>query len=170
MRRCLFFLDLLLYLFGDPIGVRGVRGNLKHDLPVEDTVSGVVSFPGGLEASMFFSIAADEPTAHSMLRIEGENATIRLGGKGWERVEEWTTEGGVPAEQEVRDHRELLTRVKRYLLGDRVEVVDGLEGLRAVRVIDAILSSFPMNTAELRCRGPKSFAVADMSRTMNRAC
>jgi len=118
-------------------------------------VSGTMTFPGGLEASMFFSIAAEEPAAHSMLHIAGEHATITLGGKGWERIEAWTAHGEPRAEPEVRDHRELLTRVRRYLLGDRVEVVDGREGLRAVRVIDTILSTFPLNTAELQSRHPQ---------------
>jgi len=57
MNQASHFLDILLYLFGDAVGGEGIRGNLRHSLAVEDTVSGRLIFLNDVAASIHFSVA-----------------------------------------------------------------------------------------------------------------
>jgi predicted dehydrogenase len=148
------FLDIMLYLFGDVFEVSGILGNLRHQIPVEDTAKGVISFASGVKADFLCTIAAPEGINLASLTVSGDRGWVRLGGKAWEKVEEcsgdalpkafsWevTTGGG--------EHADYLYRVHSKLLGNDSEVVDASEGFRAVRLIDMIYKNFDQVDGEL---------------------
>ncbi len=148
------FLDLLLYLFGDPVATHGARGNLRHALPCEDTCAGTLTFPGGVRARVFLTVACRDGVQEGSLTIRGDAGRLVLGGAHWEsRVE--LRAAPLPAdvmatptpapERTDGDHRELWRRVAAALAGREVEVVDAREGLRAVRLLDDIRSHWPFD-------------------------
>ena len=152
MNQASHFLDILLYLFGDPVGGIGVRGNMRHKLAVEDTVYGRLSFRDDIAATIFFSVAGQESLGASRLLIEGTDGCIALGGKGWDLVAEWTVPGR-PADDSSRgDHRDFLSRVKATLLGADVESVEAVQGVRAAELIERILRTFPLDSLDLQAR------------------
>ena len=149
MNQASHFIDLLLYVLGDWVEITGVRGALRHAVPVEDTAFGVMRFADGAKVDFFFSVACPDGVRDSELMIRGERGSIRLGGSEWSRIDEWSAPHR-PSPGEIAsargDHREFLERVARRLNGDDVEVVDASEGARTVRAIEAFYRANPIDT------------------------
>jgi len=137
------FLDIMLYLFGDALEVSGILGNLRHQIPVEDTAKGVISFFSGVKADFFCTTAAPEGMNSSSLIVKGDKGFVRLSGKAWEKIEEFDGNSLPDASfwgvsPKAGDHADYLCRVHNKLLGNDVEVVDASEGIRAVILIEMI--------------------------------
>jgi UDP-N-acetyl-2-amino-2-deoxyglucuronate dehydrogenase len=145
------FLDMLLYLFGEFSEVQGVRGNLRHELPVEDTASGTILFESGVKAQFLVSVAWPDGYNSSSLRIRGETGVVQLGGKALEVVNEWTLPSPPVALSDPNegDHASFLRRVVRSLRGEDVEIVSAEDGFRATRFFEKITDSLPLDNALL---------------------
>lgn len=139
------FLDLLLYLFGDPVASRGWRGNLRHALPCEDTCAGTIDFADGVTVQIFLTVACQDGFQGGALDIQGDAGRLALGGAHWESADPGAE---IPAPRPGQgDHQELWRRVAEALAGRDIEVVDTREGARAVRLIDEIRARWPLDTS-----------------------
>jgi predicted dehydrogenase len=159
------FLDILLYLFGAPAAVEGSLGTIRHDIDCEDAARGTIRFRRGPTVTFECTTAAPERWTRASLEVEGSGGRMALGGTGWERF-------ALPAPEDLAaitagaagpltgDHAGFLDRVKRKLAGERIEVVDADEGLRAVRLIDAIYARFARRDRALREHFDRVFAGA----------
>lgn len=141
------FLDLVLYLFGDATSITGVRGNLRHRYPVEDTALGTVRFDSGVEADFLFSVACRDGCRQSELGVEGDDGEVRLGGAGWERLLAWSAPNPPPETVAASGHREFLARVSARLNGKVVEVLEAAGSLASVRAIEAFYAHSQNDTA-----------------------
>jgi UDP-N-acetyl-2-amino-2-deoxyglucuronate dehydrogenase len=138
------FLDLLLYLFGDPVASRGWRGNLRHPLPCEDTCAGTIEFADGVTVEVFLTVACRDGFQGGALDVRGDAGRLALGGAHWESVD---AVAEMPAPEPGQgDHQELWRRVAEALASREIEVVDTREGARAVRLIDEIRSRWPLDS------------------------
>jgi predicted dehydrogenase len=147
------FLDLLLYLFGDPVETRGWRGNLRHALPCEDTCAGTLTFAGGVTARVFLTVACRDGVQDGSLDIQGDER-LALDGAQWESLVRACSpvpgadigprQGPAPGLGQ-GDHAELWRHVGEALAGRKVEVVTARQGARAVRLIDEIRSRWPLD-------------------------
>jgi UDP-N-acetyl-2-amino-2-deoxyglucuronate dehydrogenase len=138
------FLDLLLYLFGEPVATRGWRGNLRHALPCEDTCAGTIDFADGITVEVFLTVACEDGFQEGTLDIRGDAGRLTLGGAHWESADPVVEMPALGPGQ--GDHQELWRRVAEALAGREIEVVDTREGARAVRLIDEIRSRWPLDT------------------------
>ncbi len=150
------FLDILLYLFGVPSLVEGTMGNLRHDLPVEDSAQGTIAFLNGIAVEFVCTTAAPPGCNWTQLTITGTNGKMVLYGKAWERIDTTINDAVVSALTKTLegplsgDHTGLLQRVALQLSGEEVEVVDAEEGMHAVRLINHIYKNFQRDSAALR--------------------
>jgi UDP-N-acetyl-2-amino-2-deoxyglucuronate dehydrogenase len=128
------FLDLLIYLFGEPCSASGTLGNIAHRIPVEDSFVGSVEFRGNTVAELFCTTAA--PRSWTRLTVAGTSGHAVLSGKQWERLESENIHAadGAPT----GDHAAFLQRVDRSLAGEPVEVVSGPDAMPELRTIEAI--------------------------------
>jgi UDP-N-acetyl-2-amino-2-deoxyglucuronate dehydrogenase len=139
------FLDILLYLFGEPRSVRGLLGNLRHRIPVEDSFFGQLEFTSGLVAEFSCTTAAPPGASRSRLTVRGERSAAKLSGRAWERLEHTLDRPPVGAGRtsapDGGDHAEYLDRVARRLAGEAVEVVNARDSMPALRVAERIYGS-----------------------------
>jgi UDP-N-acetyl-2-amino-2-deoxyglucuronate dehydrogenase len=141
------FLDLLLYLFGQPSLVKGVLGNIRHELPCEDSAFGTILFAGGIRASIECTTAAPPGYNKARLSVRGTRHTIELEGQACENFASPLPAEFACLEADLKppltgDHAGFLERVERHLAGVETEIVDEHEGLRAVCLIDDIYARF----------------------------
>lgn len=149
------FLDLLLYLFGDPKMVEGYLGNIKHELPCEDSAFGTIHFNSGLSATIECTTGAPAEYNHARLLVKGTRQQIAIEGHACENFA-----GPLPIEFAwleadlkpplTGDHAGFLERVGQQLTGLDVEIVEGRDGLKAVSLIDDIYARFARSDEALR--------------------
>ncbi|MGZ8861902.1 MAG: Gfo/Idh/MocA family protein [Thermoanaerobaculia bacterium] len=149
------FLDLLLYLFGEPVGLSGTLGNVLHAIECEDAARGTIEFSGGVRAQFECTTAAPEGWNSTSLQMHGDEGTIALVGRDLDQLGELapavlTALASSLAPPVSGDHRGYLERVARRIAGESVEIVDGREGARAVRLIESIYATFRREDAPLR--------------------
>ncbi|GAA3641107.1 hypothetical protein GCM10022200_26060 [Microbacterium awajiense] len=80
MNQAIHTIDLLIWMFGDPVSVRGgVATRVHPQIEVEDTADMVITHDGGVR-SVFFATVANGDNDPVTLNITAENATFRLAG------------------------------------------------------------------------------------------
>jgi UDP-N-acetyl-2-amino-2-deoxyglucuronate dehydrogenase len=157
------FLDILRYLFGEATEVSGVIGNIRGELPVEDTFMGTLLFPGNVEVGFACTTAAPEGQNWARLIVSGSRERIVLGGRAWETLEDpagsgWLQDGAsAVAEPFTGDHAGYLERVRRWLTGERVELVTGAEDLHTLRLIESIYHASALDGVGLGTRFRRLF-------------
>lgn len=141
------FLDLLIYLFGEPIGCYGVLGNVRHELLIEDAAQATLTFNNHASAYVSMTTASPEGLNTSMLEVAFDGRTIYLSGKEWDVIDGLTSSEMANLENNATteftgDHAGYLKRVANVLAGGDIDVVEGDEGLKATRLIERIYSNF----------------------------
>lgn len=149
------FLDLLLYLFGQPSDVVGQLGNIRHELPCEDSAFGVILFQDNLRARVECTTGAPPGYNKARLSVKGTLHEIELEGQACENFAGPLPREVACLEDELEppltgDHAGFLERVGRRLAGSETEVVEGHEGLKAVRLIDDIYARFSHSDEAVR--------------------
>jgi predicted dehydrogenase len=59
MTQAIHYIDLLIWMLGDPVEVSGTIATVTHDIEVEDTAVGTVTFASGALATITATTAAD---------------------------------------------------------------------------------------------------------------
>jgi predicted dehydrogenase len=149
------FLDLLLYLFGQPSGVEGYMGNIKYQFACEDSAFGTIHFDGGLRAAIECTTGAPHGYNKARLSVRGRRHRIELVGQACENFA-----APLPAElarleadlkaQPAGNHAGFLERVGRHLAGLEMEVVEGRDALGTVGLIDDIYARFSRSDEAVR--------------------
>jgi predicted dehydrogenase len=133
-------IEVLLSLFGDAPDVRGLRGNVLFDRPVEDTAVATMRFTGGPLAIVTVSHATVEPrdTLHvfgsegsiHIPKLNGSELRLVRRGEGEQVVEQH------PAHQNT--HLPLVQQFVDAVLASGSPVVDGAAGRAVNRVLEAV--------------------------------
>lgn len=160
------FLDLLLYLFGQPSVVEGYLGNIKHELPCEDSAFGTIIFGGGIRAAIECTTAAPPGYNKARLLVRGTHHQIELEGQACENFASPLPAEFACLEKDLKppltgDHAGFLERVGRQLTGLETEVVQGREGLSAVCLIDDIYARFSRSDEAVRKHFEALFDMGD---------
>jgi predicted dehydrogenase len=148
------FLDILLYLFGEPQSVSGLLGNIRHRIPVEDTFYGWLEFGSRLVAEFSCTTAAPIGCSSSQLTVTGEEGAAKLSGRAWERLEHTLDLPAAAPRGTPRvgggDHADFLQRVSRRLAGEEIEVVGAEASIPALRLAESIYGTAVWDGDRLR--------------------
>ena len=68
------FLDILIYLLGEPLGVEGIMGNIRRKIPVEDAARTSIAFRNGGVAE--FSCTTAPAEGHNQARLTHEGTQM----------------------------------------------------------------------------------------------
>jgi len=71
-------LDILFYLFGDPVSVMGTKANLAGIYRPEDTVSAILHLPGEVVVTAGWSFIVPEVCQKDLVEVTGEKGRIRF--------------------------------------------------------------------------------------------
>jgi UDP-N-acetyl-2-amino-2-deoxyglucuronate dehydrogenase len=156
------FLDILIYLFGEPVKQAGRFGNIGHQVACEDSVIGRLELKNGAIAKFQCTTAAPEGVNVSSLLVEAENGIYEVKGRD---LDELSCPDSFALSDDfldktlfTGDHRGYLGRVARRLNGERdLEIVDAVEGARTVRFIESIYAGFRRDDAGLRAEFNQAF-------------
>lgn len=141
------FLDLLIYLFGEPLDCYGALGNVRHKLPIEDAAQATLVFANHASATVSMTTASPDGLNASILEVVFEGRVIRLTGKEWDVVEgltagEMTELENAASSAFTGDHGGYINRVASALAGEATDLVEGIEGLKATRLIETMYANF----------------------------
>lgn len=152
MTQAIHVLDTMLHLVGDPVAVNGaVATTSVHRIEVEDLAAAVLDFGAGRLGTLFATTAA-YPGRDEQLDVIGSQgsawlhgAHLRLDLTGRPPVtvdpdEDWSSSAD-PTALPWQRHAALLRDAFSAFERGTKPAVDGTEGLRSLRVIDAIVAS-----------------------------
>jgi UDP-N-acetyl-2-amino-2-deoxyglucuronate dehydrogenase len=150
MNQGIHLLDVLVWWFGDPERVEAFATTAVHEIEVEDTLAAVLRFPGGALGTVLATTASLPGRPHS-LEVLGSQGSLRLEG---ERIVRWdvqappppeteTEDGGAtdPSATDTRNHARVIDDFLESVRSGRPPLVDGREGLRSVRLVEAIYAA-----------------------------
>jgi UDP-N-acetyl-2-amino-2-deoxyglucuronate dehydrogenase len=154
MNQGIHLVDLLLWLFGDPIHVQARAATLDHKIEVEDTLAATLHFNGGALATITATTTAAPGFPHR-LEIFGTDGGIQIEGESlvrWERHEPGgelegppggsvTVEAGAGADPrgiKPTGHIAIVQDFLHAVREDRQPLVSGAEGRRSLATVLAI--------------------------------
>ena len=171
LNQCPHQLDLLQWLCGMPVKVRGFCGlGKRHDIEVEDEVTAYMEFPNG--ATGVFIASTGEAPGTNRLEICGDNGKVviesgkcclsendisagefmRKSSKGMAKpdVRESEIHGDDPDDQ----HLEIINNFAKAILKGENLIAPAAEGINSVELANAMLySSLMQKTVELPLDG-----------------
>jgi len=135
--------DAARYLLGDPAPAtaqcrceRG-RGAVYQGLPVEDSVSGTITFAGGIE---FWFRTGDLTSGFFGLTVEGDQGTIEVTPSRWALNDETQREGLNATEASYREHQ--FREFVQWVTGTRPSyAADDEQAARAAEMVLALYES-----------------------------
>jgi UDP-N-acetyl-2-amino-2-deoxyglucuronate dehydrogenase len=151
------FIDLLQWLFGMPDQVKAMLANANHRgiMPTEDQAIISMSFPGGMQAGLHFTVNAHGRNMEGSITVFGSKGTVKVGGP---YLNEWVyqdVEGyeapviprGNPANDygawsgSMSNHDKVYANLLDVLAGRATMDVTAEDGLRTVEIIESIYQS-----------------------------
>jgi predicted dehydrogenase len=131
-------IEVLLNLFGPPVRVRAVTGNVLFKREVEDTACAVFQFERGTQAVLSVTHAAHEP--RDTLEIFGSLGSVRADvlNDGRLRVKTAAGERVESHPPHANVHQPLIDDFARSVVENRPPRVDGREGQAVSGVLDLI--------------------------------
>ncbi|MDD4889601.1 MAG: Gfo/Idh/MocA family oxidoreductase [Phycisphaerae bacterium] len=134
--------DALRWLAGEIVSVQGELTNALFNYEVEDTASAVLGFESGAIGLLDVGYSYSDAT----LTVIGSEGAARLD-KAYGQAVDWelaVTIGGETARQAGRADRAYVDEIEDFseaILADRPAPISGLDGLRTIEVIEAIVES-----------------------------
>lgn len=171
LNQCPHQLDLLYWLFGQPVGVRAFCHFGKyHDIEVEDDVTAYLQYVSG--ATGVFIASTGEAPGTNRLEITGENGRVVVenGNIDFLRNEvgmsefSRTTPGGftkppkwevkIPVQGNGGQHNEIMANFAQTIRGEAELIAPAAEGIHSVELANAmLLSTFTDKTIDLPLSG-----------------
>jgi predicted dehydrogenase len=131
-------IEVLLSLFGAPVRVKGMTGNLLFEREVEDTAAALLDFEHGPQAALVVTHAAREP--RDTLEVFGSEGSVRADvlNEGRLRIR---TGGGERVETHAPHanlHQPLVEDFARAVVEGRPPRVDGRAGQKVSEILEQI--------------------------------
>jgi predicted dehydrogenase len=171
LNQCPHNLDLMYWLFGQPVRVRAFCTNGRyHDIEVEDDVTAYLEYPNGVTG--VFITSTGEAPGTNRLEVVGENGKLimendklvftenempmsefcRTSPESFARPK--STERIIPLADHGRQHLAILENFVEAILDGKPLIAPAEEGIYSVELANAmILSSFEKRTVELPLDG-----------------
>lgn len=146
--QAIHHIDLLQWMFGDVESVSAISKTMLVNVEVEDTAVCWLKFKNGAMGVIEATSAARPYDLEASLSILGEKGTVIIEGASVNKLVTWTFE-----EIDVREffeeppnvygygHNEFLANVTMSILNDTPPAIDGSEGLKCIRLLNAIYAS-----------------------------
>lgn len=147
-------IDLLNWLVGDVVSVFAYTSRQLVDIEAEDTGVALIKYANGAIGTIEATTAARPKDLEASISILGESGSAEISGfavnemRTWQFVEELDTDKEVlekyrenPPNVYGFGHLEYLKHVVHAMQNEGAAMVDGLEGLKSLRIINAIYES-----------------------------
>ncbi|NPV10184.1 MAG: Gfo/Idh/MocA family oxidoreductase [Ignavibacteria bacterium] len=151
------FIDLLYWLIGDVIEVKGYRANflLKDTIEFEDTGVVILKFNNGALGTINYTVNSYKKNMEGSITVFGEKGTVKVGGQYLNVLEYQSIDGyeitDVPESRPSNDygfyqgsmsnHDKVYENVIDVLKNGAEIATSGEEGLKTVEIIEKIYSS-----------------------------
>jgi len=147
-------IDLLEWMFGEPISVFAKSERFLVDIESEDTGVAVITFKNGAIGIVEATTATRPKDLEGSLSILGELGSVVIGGFAVNQIITWQFANPLPEDKEVianfsenppnvygYGHIRYLEDVCKCILSDIHPLVDGREGRKSLELINAIYRS-----------------------------
>lgn len=158
---CLFtqfshFVDILYYLFGDVVPIRGIVNNLNHPyIEVEDNGSFVMTNPNETIINFNFSTCSYEKNLEGAITIIAENGSIKIGGQYMNTIEYQHIKNTILPDIQIQakandygkyqgsmsNHDKIIDNVINHLRGKETIMTNAYEGKKVVEIIEKMYLS-----------------------------
>lgn len=150
------FIDLVYWFAGKATSVHAIADNYNHsEIEIEDTGIVTVKFASGALGSINFTNCAYDKNMEGSITIFGENGTVKIGGEYLNTLEYQNVKdldmikissGGAANDYgtykgSMSNHHKVYENVADVLLHNGKIAVDGNEGMRSLKIIEAIYKS-----------------------------
>ncbi|HLX90795.1 MAG TPA: Gfo/Idh/MocA family oxidoreductase [Puia sp.] len=151
------FIDLLYWMVGDIVEVKGYSGNLDHPgvIEFEDTGVLAIRFAGGAIGTINYTVNSFQKNMEGSITLFGERGTVKIGGQYLNELEYQNIENykitdlppGNPANNygqyqgSMSNHDKVYKNVIDVLNGHDVIATSGYDGLKTVEIIEKIYSN-----------------------------
>jgi predicted dehydrogenase len=147
------FIDLLVWWFGDIIEAKSILDTLNHEIEIEDCGVAALKFNSGVLGSLFWTTCVYRQNFEGSITIIAEKGTIKIGGKYLNKIDFWDVESfPLPDNIDFDDapnnygkyqgtssnHDKLVSELIHQFLNRREGVVEGSEGIKAIKSIEMI--------------------------------
>jgi 1,5-anhydro-D-fructose reductase (1,5-anhydro-D-mannitol-forming) len=134
-------LDILFYLFGDPLSVTGNASNLSGIYEPEDTVTALIQLPGDLLFSGNWSFVVPEVYQRDRVCVTGENGTLSFSIFSFEpiRLDIQGDVSTISVEQQEHIQMPFIQTIVNELTGKGVCPSTGITAAVTSRAMDEIL-------------------------------
>jgi UDP-N-acetyl-2-amino-2-deoxyglucuronate dehydrogenase len=151
MNQGVHTVDVLLWLFGDPIRVQARVATALHSIEAEDTAVAIMEFPGGALCTLLATTAA-YPGYPRRIEVTGSQGTVVLehdrivaadlrgapSGLLTNSVGDTNQSASSAVVSDVSGHKAVLEDFLRAIVQDTTPMCDGKEGRRSVAVVEQI--------------------------------
>ena len=146
-------IDLLQWFLGEPETVYATSRTALVNIETEDTAAAIIKFSGGALGIVEATTATRPIDLEGSLSLLGEKGTVVIGGFAVNEVTTWQFEGRGDNEQIASEfsvappnvygfgHRSMIAHVCESLFAGREALVEGWEGLKSLRLINAFYQS-----------------------------
>jgi len=144
MNQASHYVDLLAWLLGPVVSVSAMTATRLANIETEDTATALLRFASGALGVVEATTATRPVDLEGSLSVLGERGSVVIGGFSVDELVTWNFE--TPADESPRPakdpgHRGFFHDVIASLRGERVPVVDGLEGRKSLEILEAIYES-----------------------------
>ena len=148
-------IDLLEWLFGEPVSVMAKMGTFLSNIEVEDTAAAIIKFKSGALGIVEATTATRPKDLEGSISVLGEKGSVVIGGFAVNKMITWEFEGQSEEEkQHVLSsfsenppnvygfgHTRYLENVIHCIKTKTKALVDGLEGRKSLELINAFYES-----------------------------
>ncbi|HUW04784.1 MAG TPA: Gfo/Idh/MocA family oxidoreductase, partial [Williamwhitmania sp.] len=150
--------DLLQWMMGDVKWVQAHKATLSLDIEVDDTMVAILGFESGAVGVIEATNATQPENLEGSLSVLGENGTVVIGGIAVNKMETWKFKKAHKMDVDVMEHSEnpkdvygfgharFYENVVQNIKSGKGTVVDGEEGLKSLKLINAIYESAETGT------------------------
>ena len=144
------YIDLLEWIFGPINSVNSITDTLYRKIQVEDTSVANFRWKSGAIGSMAFTLLTYPKNLECSLTIIGENGTAKLEGPSLNYFSEWKFLKEKPYDKKIPKNKSNITKFSHYPFYENLLdahkskhsiVLDGHQGLKSLKVIEAIYKS-----------------------------
>ena len=147
------FIDLLIWWFGNITESKTLIDTLQHDIETEDCGVAALKFETGVLGSLNWTTTVYNINYEGSITIIGEKGTIKIGGKYLNKIDFWDVQSyPLPEDISFEDkpnqygkyqgsssnHDKVVQDITAKLLNERINVVEGDEGIKSIEAIELI--------------------------------
>ncbi len=150
------FIDLLVWWFGDVNDVHTLLTRKFQPIEFEDSGSAILNFESGVTGTLNWNTITYNKNLEGSITIIAEKGVIKIGGQYLNKIEYWDvlncpmpdTSGFIDTPNDYgrykgtsSNHDKVINDITKLLLGQRLNVVEGDEGIKTIEVIEKIYNN-----------------------------